>query len=157
MTDHTASPAADLWTCPKCGRRFANPSQWHSCGAYSVESFLEGKDPSTIELFERFVELARTCGSVTLAPAKTRISLQSRTIFAAVNGLSERGLDAHVLLPRRLDSRRFRRIETLSPSNHVHHFRLSSPLELDDEVRAWLCEAYSVGTRRPSGGQRTQG
>lgn len=87
-------------------------------------------------------------------PAKTQVGLQSRIIFAAVNGLSVRGLDAHVVLSRRPDSPRFRRIETLSPTSHVHHFLIGSHLELDDEVRAWLCEAYSVGARWPSGGQR---
>ena len=87
-------------------------------------------------------------------PAKTRVGLQSRIIFAAVNGLCVRGLDAHVVRSRRLECPGFRRIEMLSPTSHVHNSRISSPLELDDEVRAWLCEAYSVGTRWPSGGQR---
>jgi len=154
MNDNTASPVRDLWTCPRYGRRFANRSQWHSCGPYSVESFLEGKRPAAIELFSNFVEVVRSCSPVALAPAKTRIGFQARLIFAAVNRLTDESLDAHVVLSRRLESPRFRRIETLSPTSHVHHFRLSSRLELGDEVRAWLGEAYSVGARWPSGGRR---
>ena len=80
-----------------------------------------------------------------IAPAKGRIGFQVSTIFAAVNRLSDRGLYAHVVLSRRLESPRFRWIETLGPQSHVHHFRIQSIEELDEEVQAWLCEAYSVG------------
>ena len=134
-----------MWTCPQCGRRFANRNQWHACGPYSVESFLEGKSPETIGLFSRFVELTESCGPVTLAPAKTRIGFQVRTIFAAVNHLGEGSLAAHVVLSRRLNSPRFSRIESLSPTSHVHHFQIDDLDELDDEVWGWLCEAHSLG------------
>jgi hypothetical protein len=69
-------------------------------------------------------------------------------IFAAVNGLSDRGLDAHVVLLRRLDSPRFRCIESLADNCYVHHFRIQKLEELDAEVDAWLCEAYVVGEQK---------
>jgi len=85
MKERSASPNRDLWSCPRCGRRFAHSNQSHSCGPYSVESFLEGKRPAVVELFTSFVEVVRSCGPVALAPAKTRIGFQARLIFAAVN------------------------------------------------------------------------
>ena len=69
-------------------------------------------------------------------------------IFAAVNQLSDRGLDAHVVLLRRLESARFRRIESLTLNCHVHHFHTQKLEELEDEVAAWLCEAYTVGEQK---------
>jgi hypothetical protein len=69
-------------------------------------------------------------------------------IFAAVNQLGDRGLDAHVVVTRRLDSPRFRRIEALTPRCYVHHFRITSPDQLDGEVLAWLREAYLVGEQK---------
>ena len=69
-------------------------------------------------------------------------------IFAAVNQLSDRGLDAHVVLLRRLESKRFRRIESLASNCHVHHFRIQKLEELDEKVSAWLCEAYAVGEQK---------
>ena len=60
-------------------------------------------------------------------------------------------LDGHVVLARRLEHPRFTRIESLSPRNHVHHFRLRDPAEIDDEVRGWLREAYAVGEQRHLG------
>jgi hypothetical protein len=136
-----------MWNCPQCGRQFANRNQWHACGPYSVESFLEGQSPEAIRLFNSFVELATSCGPVTLAPAKTRIGFQARTIFASVNRLSKGSLAAHVVLARRLDNPRFSRIESLSPTSHAHHFQINDLDELDDEVRGWLCEAHSLGAK----------
>jgi hypothetical protein len=57
----------------------------------------------------------------------------------------------HVVLSRRIDSRRFRRIETYSPRNIVHLFRLISPDDVDREVEMWFAEAYAVGEQRHIG------
>jgi hypothetical protein len=55
---------------------------------------------------------------------------------------------------------RFRRVETFSPRNHLHAFRLTTPGEIDDEFRAWLAEAYRVGKQEHlpgrASGQRRQ-
>jgi hypothetical protein len=119
----------------------------HSCGRYSVKQFLEGKSNNAILLFERFSALIHECGPVKLAPAKTRIGFQVRMIFAAVNKLSDQGLDAHIVLTRRLQSPRFKRIDTMSPKCYVHHFKIASVDEIDEEVKKWLREAYLVGTQ----------
>jgi len=120
----------------------------HSCGKYSVEKFLAGKSQQAISLYEHFSALILECGPVQIAPAKTRIGFQVRMIFAAVNKLSDRGLDAHVVLTRRLKHPRFTRIDTMTPKCHVHHFRVESLSELDEEVKSWLREAYQVGTQK---------
>jgi hypothetical protein len=64
-------------------------------------------------------------------------------------------LSGHLVLARRIDSPRFVRIDTLSPRNVVHAFRLAAPGEVDAEFAAWLAEAYQVGAqqhlRRPAG------
>ena len=82
-----------------------------------------------------------------LAPAKTRIGFRVRMIFAAVSRLNDSGLEAHVVLTRRLGNRRFKRIETMSPKCYVHHFKVEAPGDLDQEVAEWLCEAYQTGTQ----------
>ena len=57
-------------------------------------------------------------------------------------------LDGHLVLARRVDSPRFAGIETFSPRNVLHRFRLSSPDEVDAEFAGWLIEAYDVGAQR---------
>ena len=66
-------------------------------------------------------------------------------IFAAANRLNDDGLAAHVVLARRLEHPRFTKIESISPRNHVHHFVIQKPDEIDDQVKAWLREAHAVG------------
>lgn len=140
-------PAKALWRCPHCGRRFANRHQWHSCGRFTVREHLKGKSPRLIALYQRFLTLVKRCGPVTLVPTKTRIGFQVRITFADVI-LRKHWLDAHVILARRLQHPRFRKIESFSPRNHAHYFRLQSLAELDREVFAWLREAYAVGQQK---------
>jgi hypothetical protein len=138
-----------MWECPECGRYFVNRNQEHSCGSHSVKKFLLGRGPRAVELFMRFWELVESCGPVIVAPAKTRVGFQVRMIFAAVNRLSDKSLTAHVILSRRLEHPRFKKIDTLSPTTHVHHFQVNNVQELDDEVRGWLRESYKVGVQKP--------
>src|SRR5687767_7744543 len=83
---------------------------------------------------------------------KTRIAFQVRMSFAQVTP-RRRWLDGHVVLARRLEHPRFRSIQTFSPRNHLHTFRVNDLSEVDDELRGWLAEAYAVGAQRhlPSG------
>lgn len=139
-----------LWTCPRCGRGFANRNQTHTCGLGSLDAHLAGRDPEVVAVFWRLVELAERNWPVTVLPEKTRIAFQVRMSFAAVT-LRRRWVDGHVVLARRLEHPRFRRIDSISPRNHVHHFRLARLEEVDDEVAAWLAEAYRVGEQRHLG------
>ena len=99
------------------------------------------------ETFDRLLAAVREFGPVTVLPERTRIALHVRMSFAALFP-RQRWLDAHVVLARRLESPRFRRVDIYSPRNVVHLFRLASPAEVDDEVRRWLAEAYAVGEQR---------
>jgi len=62
--------------------------------------------------------------------------------------IRKRWVDGHVVLARRIDNSRFRRIETYSPRNLLHAFRLETVDEVNREVAAWLAEAYLVGQQR---------
>ena len=137
-----------MWRCPTCGRTFANRNQSHACGGLvPLERHFEGRDRSVRETFDRVLAAVREIGPVTVLPERTRIALHVRMSFAALFP-RRRWLDGHVVLARRLDSPRFRRIDTFSPRNVVHLFRLAGPEEVDDEVRSWLAEAYEVGEQR---------
>jgi hypothetical protein len=139
-----------LWTCPRCGRGFANRNQTHTCGLGSLDAHLAGRDPELVAIFWRLVQLAERNGPVTVLPEKTRVAFQVRMSFAAVTP-RRRWVDGHVVLARRLEHPRFRRIDSISPRNHVHHFRLARLDEVDDEVAAWLAEAYRVGQQHHLG------
>jgi hypothetical protein len=138
---------ARLWRCAKCRRGFANRNQPHACGRYTLAHHFQGKPPAIRALFDEIVAALRAIGPVRILPEKTRIAFQVRMSFAQVTP-RQRWLDGHVVLARRLDHPRFRRIETFSPRNHLHAFRITEGAELDAEFRAWLAEAYLVGDQQ---------
>jgi hypothetical protein len=137
-----------LWRCPKCRRGFANRNQTHTCAAlHSLEHHFEGKPPQIRQLFDQVRAMVESIGPVRVLPEKTRIAFQVRMSFAQVTPRT-RWLDGHVVLARRLESSRFRKVETFSPRNHLHAFRISNAEEIDDEVRGWFTEAYAVGQQK---------
>jgi Domain of unknown function (DUF5655) len=136
-----------MWHCPECGRPFANRNQSHACGRHDLEPLFAGSDPVVRETFDAVVRAARGCGPLTVVPEKTRVALQVRMSFAAFTP-RRHWLDGHVVLARTLDHPRFSRVQTISPRNHVHAFRLGTPADVDAEVEAWLGEAYDVGAQR---------
>jgi hypothetical protein len=140
----------ELWTCPECNRRFANRNQTHTCGLTALEHHLEGRPAAVREIVGRVIALAERNGPVTVLPQKTRIALAARMSFAALQP-RRAWVDGHVVLARRREAPRFTRIETFSPGNHLHAFRLSSPGDVDDEVASWLAVAYEVGMQRHLG------
>jgi hypothetical protein len=137
----------EMWTCLDCGRTFANRNQSHFCSDVRLDAHFMGRETNVVATFERLLAAARQRGPVTVLPEKTRIAFQVRMSFAAFT-LRKRWVDGHVVLARRLDSPRFRRIDYISPGNQVHIFRLKEPLEVDAEVEGWLAEAYSVGEQK---------
>ena len=140
------SPLPPLWRCPTCGRPFANRNQSHACGVGDLDALFARAEPSVRATFDRVVEAARRCGPLDVVPEKTRVALQVRMSFAAFQP-RPRWLDGHVVLARELPSPRFRRIETFSARNVLHAFRLHAAAEVDEEVEAWLAEAYRVGAQ----------
>jgi uncharacterized protein DUF5655 len=140
-------PLPPLWRCPGCGRAFANRNQTHTCRPpASLESHFESKPPAIRALFDHLAAAIERLGSVTILPERTRIAFQVRMSFAVA--MPKQGwLDGHLVLARRIEHPRFRRVETFSPRNHLHAFRLTGPEEIDAELRGWLAEAYSVGAQ----------
>ena len=141
------SVANDLWRCPNCQRLFANRNQTHTCGLHDLEHHFVGRDPIVRELYELVVKTICSIGPVTILPEKTRIAFQVRMSFAQVTP-RRRWLDGHVVLARHLEHPRFRTVETFSPRNHLHVFRLEHTTDVDDTFVAWMREAYAIGEQR---------
>jgi uncharacterized protein DUF5655 len=134
-----------LWRCAACGRGFANRNQSHACGPrYTLAHHFRGKRSAVRGIYRAFVAAVRANGPVRVLPEKTRIAFQVRMSFAQVTPRRE-WLDGHLVLARRVPHPRFRLVQTFSPRNHLHAFRLSSPTDVDAEFRGWLAEAYRVG------------
>jgi hypothetical protein len=141
---------APLWPCPACGRRFANRNQSHACTALDLEHHFAGKPPRVREIYEAFLAMLEEAGPVTVLPQKTRIAFQVRMSFAQLT-IRRHWVLGHFVLAGRAEDARFTKIETISPRNHVHHFRLEAPEEVE-RLRDFAREAYSLGRQEHVGG-----
>jgi hypothetical protein len=146
MTERSLKP---LWPCPACGRAFANINQSHACGRHDLESHFAGKPPLVRAVYDAFLAMIEGIGPVTVLPEKTRIAFQTRMSFAQLT-VRRHWVLGHFVLARRVDDPAFTRAETISPRNHVHHFRLDAPEEVD-RLRAFAREAYAVGRQEHLG------
>ena len=135
-----------LWRCETCGRHFANRNQQHSCGLQDLEWHFEGQSTKVRAIFNAFLAELRTLGPVTVLPEKTRIAFQTRMSFAQLT-IRRNWVTGHLVLARRATSSQFTKVETISPRNHVHHFRLETLADLGSELRGYMAEAYRVGNR----------
>jgi hypothetical protein len=132
-----------LWTCPRCERSFANRNQSHACGRYGLGRHFEGVDDEVGRIFEAFRAMLEGFGPVTMVPEKTRIAFQVRMSFAQLT-LRQHWALGHFVLARAADSALFTKVESLSPRNHVHHFRLDRMADVA-RLRDFAREAYAVG------------
>ena len=141
-------PRPPLWICPACGRAFANLKQSHTCALLgAVDDHFRSGAPEVRATFDAILVAARGFGPVRVLAEKSRIAFQVRMSFAAFMP-RRRWLNGHLVLARTVDSPRFRSVQTFSPRNVLHTFRLFHPDEVDEEFVGWLGEAYAVGAQR---------
>jgi uncharacterized C2H2 Zn-finger protein len=134
-----------LWTCPRCGRTFANLNQSHTCAPLGeLDAHFGGSDESVRRIFDRILE---ELGPLTVLPEKTRIALHVRMSFAAFRP-RRHWLNGHLVLARVAEHPLFRRIEEYSPHNVIHEFRIDRPDQLDDAFIELVREADRVGEQR---------
>ena len=132
-----------LWTCPACGRRFANRNQSHACGRHELAAHFEGRSAKVRAIYDVFLAMLEGFGPVIVLPEKTRIAFQVRMSFAQLTIRRDRVL-GHLVLARRVEDPIFSKVETFSPRNHLHTFRLDAPEEVE-WLRNHAREAYAVG------------
>jgi hypothetical protein len=140
-------PDESLWRCRKCGRRFANRNQTHTCAAlHDLDHHFDGRDPIVRELFDLVVTAVHSIGPVTILPEKTRIAFQVRMSFAQVTP-RKRWLDGHVVLARRLSTLGFEDRDVLAAESPAR-IPPERPGDVDATFVAWMREAYAVGAQR---------
>lgn len=137
-------PLPPLWICEHCGRGFANRNQSHACGRHDLAHHFHGKPREIRALFDAFESMLRELGPLAILPEKSRIAFQVRMSFAQLTP-RQGWLDGHFVLARRAENKLFRKVETFSPRNHLHTFRLSKLADLTPAFRSFAEEAYRVG------------
>jgi hypothetical protein len=134
-----------MWRCPRCGQTFVSVNLPHSCAVVPLDSHFARSVPAVREAFDALV--AAVPGPVTVNVTKSRITLQARMRFAAVDRPRREWLTGHLVLTRAVPDEAIERIEFLAPHYHLHRFRLTGP-EGVPGLRDLIAESYAVGEQR---------
>ncbi len=113
-----------------------------------IESFFADK-PLAYSLFQAVQAMIDSIGESQVKVSKTQISFRNRIIFAITWLSSKRKnppLMLTICLRRRDESLRWRVVAEPYPGRFVHHLELNTSEDLDDQVRAWLSEAWFVAS-----------
>jgi len=110
---------------------------------YSVGDHFVNKDPSVRALYDQLVSLLRTFGPVEEDPKKTSIHLNRKSALAGVETRKNYFL-LNVKSDHPIKSPRIEKAEQVSSKRFHHKVRISSLKDFDEELKAWLKEAYAL-------------
>ena len=132
------------WQCPNCDREFGRANQSHVCVPGStVEDSFAGRPAGQRLIYDAVAAHVTTLGPVHVDAVKVGVFLKHRSTFAEVRPKA-RSLNLYLFLPRPIDDDRVTRRIRVSAERTVHVFKLTGVGEVDDQLRAWLTEAYDA-------------
>ncbi len=110
-------------------------------GTNSVKDHFVNKDPSVRTLYDQLLSILQTFGPVTEDPKKTSIHLNRKSALAGVETRRDYLL-LNIKSDHQIQSPRIEKVEQISAKRFHHKLRISSPKDLDEELKSWLKEAY---------------
>jgi hypothetical protein len=109
---------------------------------WTIERHLEAGSDDGRALFHRFVEMVAACGEFTTSVAKTTITFKGpRRGFAGARPSRDRLL-GYFDVTYRVEDPRISRASPYQKDLFVHHFRVESLEQMDDEFAGWIADAY---------------
>ena len=108
---------------------------------HTVSDHFVNKNPAVRALYDQLVALLRTFGPIEEDPKKTSIHLNRNSALAGVETRKDYLL-LNVKSSHPINSSRIEKSEQISAKRFHHKVRISSPNDLDEELKTWLEEAY---------------
>jgi uncharacterized protein DUF5655 len=132
------------WTCPECDREFGAARQAHTCvPGNTVDETFAGRPAAWRAVYDALLARLAEEGPVHEDAVKVGVFLLHERKFAEVRPMV-RSVKVYLFLPRRLDHPRVAAHLAVSADRVMHTLKLTSPDEVDDELAAWLAEAYDA-------------
>lgn len=114
-----------------------------SQNGFTIQSHFADKDPVVQKIYSRVLKAVRRFGPIAEEAKKTSIHLVNKTALA---GIATR--KAYMILTiksdRRLTGSRIYKVEQVSAHRFYYQIKISSPDEIDAELRGWLEEAHTL-------------
>jgi hypothetical protein len=137
--------AGTRWTCPDCGREFGAVGRGHICQpGLTMEEFLDSALPVARPVVETIVAHLRAVDHDDLLivdPVDSAVLLKAGPTFALLRPM-KRWVAVGFSLRRKLESSRLSRKVADHGSRYHHVVNIDDAAGVDDELLAWLVEAF---------------
>lgn len=107
------------------------------------DALFVGKDEVVRATYDRLLDVIRTFGPYQEEPKKTSLHLVNISGFAGVHPRKS-FLYLNLRLARPLQGERIAKSEQISKNRYHNEVKVTSPDDVDDELIAWLKEAYTL-------------
>lgn len=134
------------WICPDCNRSFQNTNQSHSCIVVNAESLFQGKNPLLWEIYQKLLTHLRKLEGVKISPVKNAILFSVKTNFLAVKPKLN-WLDMEFISHLEIDEFPIHKSIRVSKTKYANFIRLEHPNNVDNQLLAWLKEAYKIDAK----------
>lgn len=132
-----------MWECPECRRQFARQRQAHECSpAMTIEEYFATGPPWERPIYDAVVAHLDALGPMHVEPVSVGIFVKSTGTFIQLRPTA-RFVNLWLPLTRALDHPKVTRKPVRSGDTVWNIVRLTGPDDVDDELRAWLSEAYA--------------
>jgi len=108
---------------------------------YTVNDHFINKDASVRALYDQLVSLVQSFGPIQEDPKKTSIHLNRKSALAGVETRKDYLL-LNIKSNHAIKNPRIVKAEQVSAKRFHHKVRISSPKDLDEELKTWLEQAY---------------
>jgi hypothetical protein len=134
------------WVCPNCDREFASGNQAHVCVPGVTVNDLLARHPRWVsEIYVALMDQLNSVGPVHEDAVNVGIFLKSDRKIAEFRP-RVRSVLLSLYLPYELNDPRIDRVLPAAADRVVHMIKLTSPTQVDDQLREWLTAAYDFNT-----------
>lgn len=130
------------WTCPECARQFGRAKQSHMCSpGLTIEEYFSTGPAHERPIFDAVMAHMQTVGPVHVEPVQVGIFLKRARTFAELRP-KDRWVALSFSLAREVRHRTIVRKVMPYGGRYFHVANVVIPGDIDDDIRAWLTEAY---------------
>ncbi len=131
------------WRCPDCGRSFGRRNQPHSCvPAAGLEDWLSKRKPAVSGILAAVrASLDGLGGDVLVESTRDAVMIKRSRTFAELKPRRDHA-ELAFIVSRRIEDPRIVRTLDLTRTRIVHVIAIPDATGVDEQVRAWLSEAY---------------
>lgn len=131
------------YTCPTCKRTILGPNHYHSCFVTDKATHMAKMNDNVADTLNLLLSHLTSFDNIEVVYLKTCIQFKIGATFLSVYTKKDR-LDLHFQLTREENEFPIYRCQKLSKNRVLHRIAVEAPIEIDNQLKEWLLEAYQT-------------